>query len=106
MTDIQINSQQNLRGTPPWCPGILIANFLLPCYSHPKHLFFHACLRVGIKMMDASSLYQHFPTATKPIISRDKPVLGYISYQNVGKEEFKMVLDLAEVHCCKLPKAI
>lgn len=24
---------------PPQGPGILIAKFLLPCYTHPKHLF-------------------------------------------------------------------
>lgn len=57
-------------------------------------------------MIDASSLYQHFPIATKPIINQDKAVPGYSSYQKTGKEEFKMVLDLSEFHCHKLPKAI
>lgn len=57
-------------------------------------------------MIDVSSLYQHFPIATKPIINQDKAVPGYSSYQKTGKEEFKMVLDLSEFHCRKLPKAI
>lgn len=57
-------------------------------------------------MIDGSSLYQHFPIASKPIINRNKPVPGYISYQNMGKEEFNMVLDLTEFYYHRLPKAI
>lgn len=57
-------------------------------------------------MIDASSLSQHFPIATKPIINRDKGAPGSISYQNMGEKEFKMMLDSTEFYCCKLPKAI
>lgn len=44
-------------------------------------------------MRDAEVQYQHFPTATEPAISADKPVPGYTPYQNMGKEQFKIVLD-------------
>lgn len=57
-------------------------------------------------MIDPSSLYPHFPIAMRPIINRDKFVPGYISYQHVGKEEFKMALDLMEFYRHRLPKAI
>lgn len=56
-------------------------------------------------MIDASSLYQHFPIVLQPIINRDKPAPGYIAYQNMGQEEFKMVLELTELYSHKFPKA-
>lgn len=39
-------------------------------------------------MIDAEIWYQHFPTAMEPTISTDKPVPGYLPYQNMGNKQF------------------
>lgn len=44
-------------------------------------------------MTDAEIWYQHFPTATEPTTSTDKPVPGYLPHQNMGNKQFKIMLD-------------
>lgn len=48
---------------------MLIANTALPCGTQAPIILFIRW-RVAVKMIDASSLYQHFPIATKPNIKR------------------------------------
>lgn len=39
-------------------------------------------------------------------LSADKPMPGYLSYQNKGKKQFKIMLDWKDHSCCSSLKAI
>jgi len=57
-------------------------------------------------MRDAEIWYQHLPTATKPTISTDKPVPGYLPYQNKGNKHCKTRLDWKDRPYCSSLTAI